>query len=77
MNNAIIHFTLKALLNILDARAYVSIYTGIGDKAIKDSVSVYELLADKDFMSTYGSYNVSGLVSFSITSNILITKERI
>lgn len=76
-NNAIIHFTLKALLNILDARAYVSIYTGIGDDAIKNSVSVYELLADKDFMSTYGSYNVSGLVSFSITSNILITKERI
>lgn len=77
-NNAIIHFTLKALLNILDARTYVSIYTGIkSDSIIKDSVSVYELLADKDFMSTYGSYNVSGLISFSITSNILITKERI
>ena len=76
-NNAIIHFTLKSILDKLDARAYVSIFTGIGDDAIKDSVSVYELLADKEFMSTYGSYNVSGLVDFSITSNILITKERI
>ena len=76
-NNAIIRFRLKDLLNILDARAYVSIFTGIGDDAIRESVNVYELLADSDFLKTYGDYNVSGLVCFSISSNILITKEEI
>ena len=76
-NNAIIRFRIKDLLNILDARAYVSIFTGIGDDPLKKSVYVYELLADTDFMKSYGAYNVSGLVCFSISSNILITKEEI
>lgn len=76
-NNATIKMTLKALLNILDARAYVTIFTSETEKVSKDSVNVFELLADKDFINTYGKYNVAGLISFAIDTNILITKERI
>ena len=58
-NNAIINgFRLKDLLNILDARACVTIFTGAKecDKVIgTDSVKVYELLADKEFLKIYGS----------------------
>lgn len=74
MNNAIINgFRLKDLLNILDARAIVSIFTGItSNDIIKDSCKVYEILADKDFLETYGKREVKGLVSFINTTNILI-----
>ena len=76
MKNAIINgFRLKDLLNILDARACVSVFTGIGDKAIIGGVSparVYELLADKEFIDTYGNRDVIGLVSFINVTNILI-----
>ena len=80
MENAIINgFRLKDLLNILDARANVTVFTGItsNDSITENSVKVYELLADKEFIETYGKYNVKGLVSFINTTNILITKERI
>lgn len=75
MNNAIINgFRLKDLLNILDARARVTVYTGItaNDKVTKDSVNVYELLASEDFIKTYGKRDVKGLVSFINVTNILI-----
>lgn len=74
-NNAIINgFRLKDLLNILDARANVAVYTGITaeDKVSKDAVKVYELLADNDFMNKYGKKEVKGLVSFINVTNILI-----
>ena len=74
-NNAIINgFRLKDLLNILDARANVTVYTGITaeDKVSKDAVKVYELLADNDFMNKYGKKEVKGLVSFMLCTNILI-----
>lgn len=72
-NNAIINgFRLKDLLNILDARANVTVYTGIKDKVSEDSVKVYELLADNDFMNKYGKKEVKGLVSFINVTNILI-----
>lgn len=76
-NNATIRMRLKDLLNVLDARAYVTIFVSDKEKVSKESVNVYELLADKDFMTTYGNYNVAGLISFAIDTNILITKEKI
>lgn len=74
-NNAIINgFRLMDLLNILDARANVTVFTGItaDDKVSADAVKVYELLADKDFISKYGKRDVKGLVSFINVTNILI-----
>lgn len=77
VNNAIInYFRLKDLLNILDARARVSIFTGIGELPIKEAVNVYELLADKEFINSYGKYDVTGLVSVINRTNILITQDK-
>lgn len=78
MNNAIINgFRLKDLLNILDARARVTVFKGItaNDKVTADSVKVYELLASEDFIKTYGKREVRGLVCFIDTTNILIVEE--
>lgn len=78
-NNGLISFSLKDLLNILDARARVSIFTG-ETKAdlIKFDSNIYELLADKDFIDSYGSYNVAGVIGIlGNSANILITKEHI
>lgn len=75
MNNAIINgFRLKDLLNILDARTNVTIFTGIsaGDKVSEDAVKVYELLASEEFIKIYGKREVKGLVSFINVTNILI-----
>lgn len=75
-NNALINgFRLMDLLNILDARTNVTVFTGItaDDKVSKDAVKVYELLADKEFISQYGKRDVKGLVSFINVTNILIT----
>lgn len=75
MDNAIINgFRLMDLLNILDARANITVFTGItaDDKVSNDAVKVYELLADKDFISKYGKRDVKGLVSFINVTNILI-----
>ena len=75
-NNALINgFRLMDLLNILDARTNVTVFTGItaDDKVSKDAVKVYELLADKEFINDYGKRDVKGLVSFINVTNILIT----
>lgn len=74
-NNAIINgFRLMDLLNILDARANVTVFTGItaDDKVSSDAVKVYELLTDDKFMESYGKQEVTGLVSFINVTNILI-----
>lgn len=72
-NNAIIHGRLKDLLDILDARAHIDIFTS--ETEILRHAVVYELLADTEFMRTYGrKYYVAGLTVGLITS-ILITKE--
>ena len=72
--NAIINkFRLVDFLNILDARSNISIFTSLAEKPLKDGVYVCELLADKDFIETYGKrYDVKGLVSFIDVTNILI-----
>lgn len=75
-NNALINgFRLMDLLNILDARTNVTVFTGItaDDRVSKDAVKVYELLADKEFIKDYGKRDVKGLVSFINVTNILIT----
>ncbi len=74
VNNAIINsFRLVDFLNILDARSNISIFTELGGLPLKESVYVYELLADKEFIETYGKrYDVKGLVSFIHVTNILI-----
>ena len=73
-NNSIIGFRLKNLLDILDARANVTVYTGIteNDKITSNAVKVYELLANTDFINKYGKKEVMGLVSFMLCTNILI-----
>ena len=80
MNNAFISISFKDLLNILDARALVTVYTGIKQEDIitNHSARVYELLADKEFIDSYGSYSVAGVIGLlGNSANILITKERI
>lgn len=78
-NNAFISISFKDLLNILDARAIVTVYTGIKQEdIINKSARVYELLADKEFIDTYGSYSVAGVIGLlGNSANILIKKERI
>lgn len=76
-NNAIISIRFKDMLGILDARENVAIYLNKEDKPMRNHAAVCELLADKEFMKKYGDYFVSGLISFPVTTNILITTERI
>ena len=78
-NNGIISISVKDLLNILDARARVSIYTGEKkEDIVKFSSNIYELLADKEFIDTYGSYSVAGIIGLlGNSANILITKVHI
>lgn len=70
------HFsiTLDELLEILDARARISIFTAIGEKPLIDFKNVYELLADKELLETYGKYKVTGLVKYINITNVLIEK---
>lgn len=76
--NGIIISHFGALIKVLDARAYVSVFTGeTQDDNIKFNAPVYELLADKGFMNEYEFYNISGIVGTLNGLNIMITKERI
>lgn len=74
-NNAVIRIRFSDMLGILEAREFVSVYIQGEDKPIRKAEYVYELLADKDFMKQYGDYFVRGLISFPVTTNILIAKE--
>ena len=72
-NNAIINGRFKDLLEILDARAHVDIF--ISETEVLRHAVVYELLADSDFMRTYGrKYYVAGL-TVGLSTSILISKE--
>ena len=76
--NGIIISHFGAIIKVLDARAYVSVFTGEKQEDnIKFNVPVYELLADKDFMREYEFYNVSGIIGTLNGLNIMITKERV
>ena len=76
--NGIIISHFGAIIKAMDARAYVSVFTGEKQEDnIKFNVPVYELLADKDFMREYEFYNVSGIIGTLNGLNIMITKERV
>ena len=76
--NALIISHFGTLIKALDARAYISVFTGeTKDDNIKFNVPVYELLADKDFIEQYEFYNVSGIVGTLNGLNIMITKEKV
>lgn len=74
-NNAIMNGFLKDLLDILDARAVVYVFSSETNSLIA-STKVYKLLADDEFMQTYGrDYKVVGL-TLGMSTSIMITKER-
>ena len=76
--NALIISHFGTLIKVLDARAYISVFTGETENDnIKFNVHVYELLADKEFMKEYEFYNISGIVGTLNGLNIVITKEKI
>lgn len=78
-NNGYMSISVKDLLNIMDARARVNIYTGTKkEDLIKHNNYIYELLADKAFIDSYSSYSVAGIISLlGNSANILITKDKI
>lgn len=69
-NNAHINITLADLLNILDARKTINIFIS-ETKSLKFGF-VYEILTDKDFISTYGDKSVVGITGILGYTNILI-----
>lgn len=74
-NNGVISIRFNDLIGIMEAREVITVYNFVGEKPIRSNVSIYELLADKEFMKQYGDYFVRGLISFPIMTNILIAKE--
>ena len=75
-NNANINSRLIDLLEVLDARATVTIFIEKEDgKNIKESTrKVYEFLSDNDFRTVYRKYEVIGLYCGLVT-DILIKEE--
>lgn len=72
-NNAHINCRLEDLLEILDARRTVNIF--ISEKQSVKLGYVYEILADKDFIQTYGNNKIIGLSSMVRLTNILLKAE--
>ena len=76
--NALIISHFGTLIKALDARAYVSVFTGEKQEDnIKFNAPVYELLADKEFMNEYEFWYIQGIVGTLSGLNIMLTKERI
>lgn len=75
-NNAIIQGRLADLLNIIDARATISIFERVGnaEPIIQSNVQVYEIIANHDFMKTYKNYDVIGL-KCDLFTTIMIQKN--
>ena len=73
MKNATIRTTLENLLNVMDARANVSIF--VGSEESNTSVKylkVYNFLSESELMSKYGSCKVIGLsVTCGVTSILI------
>lgn len=73
MKNATIRTTLENLLNVMDARANVSIF--VGSEESNTSVKylkVYNFLSESELMSKYGSRKVIGLsVTCGVTSILI------
>ena len=75
--NATINARLVDLLDVLDARKTVNVflkeYKGEKQTSIRYD-TVYEILADKDFMRAYYNHEVIGL-NLGLVTNILIGVE--
>ena len=59
-NNAHVSMTLEDLLNIMDARRLVNIFSNADKPPIKSGY-VYEILADKEFTQAHNNKPVVGL----------------
>ena len=79
-NNAFINsnLTLKYFIYNLEARITVRIFNSKTMLSIKAG-AVYEILADRDFLETYGDYSIKGLNLGGIGNglNILIEKKEV
>lgn len=73
-NNAIIQSTLGDLLEILDARTNVYIFTREygSEGVIRTSTPVYGILSDTSFLKKYSAYKVIGLNKTIGSTSILI-----
>lgn len=73
-NNAIIMATFEDILEILDARKTVCIFTMDNGKTdnLKYEAKVYEILSDYSFLKRYKNYKVIGLNKTLGSTSILI-----
>lgn len=72
-NNNYLKITLGELLEILDARGFINVFTKVGDRenSIK-FIKVYEFISEPELMRKYSSYKVIGLNVAIGSTNILI-----
>lgn len=73
MKNAVIHMRLEDFLNVLEARANITIFVTETEPAF--SGLVYEALTDKAFMDEYGGWAVVGLKTTLSLVTMLIKEE--
>lgn len=75
-NNAVINARVEEILKVIDARAYTIIY--LRDKDGKESLLysgyLYDALANKSFIDTYGAYKLVGM-SIIVSSVTLLIEE--
>ena len=68
-----IRCNVEALLEVLDARAFITIFRKIdGGEELLRSTEVYNLLSDQEFLGKYRLYKVKGLTTGLKTLSILI-----
>lgn len=72
--NGVISLRLEDLVEMLDARKMVNVF--ISEKESIKYCEVYELLADPEFLKTYGKKKVTGVIycTFNVL-NVLIEEE--
>jgi len=73
MKNAVILMRLADFLNVLDARAHITIFVTETEQAF--SGLVYEALTDKAFMREYGDWDVAALRTTMSLLTMLIREE--
>ena len=80
--NGYIYTRLQALLEVLDARAYVCIFLNTENPQINPGTLIregilYNILADQEFMDTYAAYTISGISITLGKVNIQIEWDRV
>lgn len=75
-NNVTILGCLEQLINVLDCRTYIFIYSGTGEnyKNIFQG-NVYEFLAKSDFYTDYMDCQVTGLTFGGLTGTSILISE--